>query len=140
MTLFQKIVTGALALLLIWAIAMTFFPFFVDGFFYTIESPVPVYNVTEDSVYLSFQRWARFPMNGFCTRELVCDYTIELGQFPCPIEKGYDAPIFWYALPDIVSQAGDCFLRGHVQYRPFGNFGPELTTPWESEVFTLDAN
>jgi len=33
MTLFQKIVTGALALLLIWAIAVTFFPFFVDGFF-----------------------------------------------------------------------------------------------------------
>ena len=140
MTLFQKIIIGALTLVLVWAIAMALFPFFVDGVFYTIESPVKVYSVRGTSVYLSFQRWARFPMNGFCTRELVCDYTIELGRFPCPIEKGYEAPIFWYDLPDVVSQAGDCFLRGHVQYRPFGNFGPELTAHWESEIFTPNAD
>jgi len=74
-------------------------------------------------------------MNGTCSRELACEYTVELGEYPCPIEPGEQTITFLYVLPH--GMTGDCVLRGHVRYRPFGWIGPELTTPWQSEVFTI---
>jgi len=138
MTAFFRIMAGVLSLLLLWVIVGISLPFLTNGFFYHIQTPVPVHAVSDQSLFLSFERWARFAMNGRCSRELVCNYTIELGESPCPIEPGEDTAIFFYEIPEGVT--GPCVLRGHVRYRPFGVFGPELTTPWESEEFTLNAH
>lgn len=130
------LVLGIVALL--WVLIMTAIPFVVDGFFYSIDTPVPIRHIFADRISLIFVRFSRISLPATYTNELQCDELYHFGESVGMLEQGQNT--FHLSLPLPEDAEGPCQYRGSVTYSPFGFFGPPLSFSWESEVFMPHEN
>ena len=131
----HKLVTTLVVAATLWLVSMSALSLLANGMFYHVEQPVPLKEIREGEVVLSFTRTAVIGLAGECATELQCTQLYQFGARPCPLEKGLNC--FDMALPLPENAEGQCQYRGSVTYSPFGTFGPALTYLWESESFEI---
>ena len=92
-------------------------------------------------VTLELSRWGWVPIasTGTYRRALVCaneiDYKTEHGIMR---DSGYQVSQKTFPLAEAAFNGEDpdeCYFRGLIGFRPFGNVGPYITVDWESETF-----
>lgn len=120
--------------LCLWVILMSTATLWADGWIYRIVQPLPVVTQTEYFVVLRWVRFSRWPMMGRSSREIICD----IGSDTYPesnsvMAPGWDVFDWSYLIP--AEAAGECVIKGVMEYDPMGRFGPRLVYYWESERF-----
>lgn len=120
----------------LYTILMSTAVLWADGWIYKIVQPLPVVRQTEYSVTLRWHRYSRWAMKGICSREIICDVGSDTYPESQPVmEPGWDVFDWDYLIP--AEAAGECVIKGIMEYDPIGKFGPRLVYYWESERFLV---